>query len=128
MNTNLIIALIAVESGGNDFAVGDYGQAVGALQIHASVVRDVNRIAGTHYTHSGMTNRADAVKVCTIYIGHWATAARIGHPVTDSDRARIWNGGPNGCTKTSTKQYAEKVRQLCTMTKNTTKTSTAKSQ
>jgi hypothetical protein len=110
MNTNLIIALIAVESGGNDLAVGDHGRAVGALQIHAEVVQDVNKIAGTHYTHSGMTNRADAVKVCTIYIGHWATAARLGRPVTDEDRARIWNGGPNGHKKTSTKQYAEKVR------------------
>lgn len=121
MNT-LIAALIAVESGGNDLAIGDGGRAVGALQIHAAVVRDVNRIAGTHYSHSGMTNRAAAVEVCRIYLTHWATEARLGHAPTDEDRARIWNGGPNGYAKESTKTYGTKVASLCTATKTTTTT------
>lgn len=121
MNT-LISALIAVESGGNDLAIGDGGRAVGALQIHAAVVRDVNRIAGTHYTHGFMTNRAAAVEVCRIYLTHWATEARIGHAPTDEDRARIWNGGPNGYAKESTKRYGQKVANLCATTTNTTTT------
>lgn len=121
MNT-LIAALIAVESGGNDLAIGDGGRAVGALQIHAAVVRDVNRIAGTHYTHGSMTNRAAAVEVCRIYLAHWATEARLGHAPTDEDRARIWNGGPNGYAKESTKRYWKKVSILCATTTNTTTT------
>lgn len=128
----LIAALISLESGGNDLAIGDRGQAVGALQIHPAVVRDANRIAGTHYTHSGMTNRADAVHVCRIYIGHWATPARIGRPVTDTDRARIWNGGPDGYRSPATKTYGHKIEGiLCTSTKttkpNTTRINTANS-
>lgn len=126
----LIAALIAVESGGNDLAVGDRGQAVGALQIHPAVIRDVNRIAGTHYSHAGMTNRADAVHVCRIYLGHWATPARIGRPVTDTDRARIWNGGPDGYRSAATKTYGKKIEGILCATRttksNTTKTNTAK--
>ncbi len=45
----LIAALITVESNGRDNAVGDGGRAIGALQIHKSVVVDVNRIAGISY-------------------------------------------------------------------------------
>ena len=45
--TNLITALIAVESSGNDMAIGDNGRALGPLQIHRGVVLDVNRITGS---------------------------------------------------------------------------------
>ena len=96
MNPALLAALLAVESGGNDHAIGDNGRAIGALQIHAAVVADVNRHHGTHYTHAGMVRRVDAVAVATLYLGTYATRERIGRPVTDEDRARIWNGGPNG--------------------------------
>ena len=37
MNAALLAALLAVESGGNDHAIGDHGRARGALQIHAAV-------------------------------------------------------------------------------------------
>ena len=111
MNPALLAALLAVESGGNDRAVGDHGRAIGALQIHAGVVSDVNRHHGTHYTHAGMVRRADAVAVATLYLGTYATRERIGRPVTDEDRARIWNGGPNGWRKAATKAYAERVRR-----------------
>ena len=109
MNAALLAALLAVESGGNDNAVGDHGRAIGALQIHAAVVRDVNRIHGTRYTHAGMARRADAVAVATLYLGTYATRERLGRPVTDADRARIWNGGSNGWRKAATVGYAERV-------------------
>ena len=111
MSPALLAALLAVESGGNDRAVGDHGRAIGALQIHAGVVADVNRRHGTRYTHAGMTNRADAVAVCGLYLGTYATQERLGRPVTDADRARIWNGGPNGWRKDATLGYAERVRR-----------------
>ena len=50
----LIDALVAVESRGNAAAVGDSGKALGILQIHATMVADANRIAGTHFTHREM--------------------------------------------------------------------------
>ena len=37
-------AVIYVESRGNDSAVGDNGSAVGCLQIHPIMVREVNRL------------------------------------------------------------------------------------
>jgi hypothetical protein len=111
MNPALLAALLAVESGGNDHAIGDHGRAIGALQIHAAVVADVNRIHGTRYTHAGMARRRDAVAVATLYLGAYATQERIGRPVTDADRARIWNGGPDGWRKAATVGYAERVRR-----------------
>ncbi len=106
----LIPALIAIESGGNDMAIGDAGKARGPLQIHACVVQDANRIAGRSYDWRRMTNRADAVAVCRIYLTHYATPQRIGRPVTNYDAARIWNAGPDGWRQTNaTAGYVRKI-------------------
>jgi hypothetical protein len=112
VSTNAILAaaMILVESGGNDRAVGDGGRAIGPLQIHAGILLDVNRRFGTRFTHRGMTNRADAVAVMDRYLWMYAQPGRLGRPVTSADRARIWNGGPNGWRKASTVGYAERVR------------------
>jgi hypothetical protein len=101
----LISALIAVESGGRDGAIGDQGRALGPLQIHKAVVQDVNRFAGTSYRWEGMTNRADARRVCDLYLGHYAKGKSL------QDAARIWNGGPSGHTKSATKVYWTKVQR-----------------
>lgn len=101
----LIAALITVESNGRDNAIGDGGRAIGALQIHKSVVVDVNRIAGTHYTHQQMTNRIAARKVCEIYLSRYAAGK------TDEEAARIWNGGPTGHRKSATVSYWNKVKK-----------------
>jgi soluble lytic murein transglycosylase-like protein len=42
----LILALIAVESSGNDNAIGDGGLAYGCLQLHACYVADAAEYAG----------------------------------------------------------------------------------
>ena len=103
--TNLITALIAVESSGNDLAIGDQGRAIGPLQIHRVVVVDVNRFTGSHYRHSEMTNRTIARKVCQAYLEHYARGA------TTEQAARRWNGGPTGDRKTATLPYWRKVQQ-----------------
>lgn len=110
--TNLITALIAVESRGQDMAIGDGGKARGPLQIHAAVVEDVNRFNGTHYTWIGMTNRAAARKVCELYLQKWAKGK------SDQEAARIWNGGPNGHQKTATKAYWRRVERNLKNPKN----------
>ena len=111
MSTNAILAaaLILVESRGNDRAVGDGGRAIGPLQIHAEILLDVNRRFGTRFTHRGMTNRADAVAVMDRYLWMYAQPGRLGRAVTNTDRARIWNGGPDGWRKTATEAYAKRV-------------------
>jgi hypothetical protein len=108
----LISALMMVESsGGLDKRDGDGGRAIGPLQIHAVVVADVNRIAGTSYTHEQARQPAVARRICVIYLNHYATPARIGRAVTDEHRARIWNGGPRGWQKPATLKYWTKVRR-----------------
>ena len=104
--SNLITALIAVESSGNDLAIGDNGRAVGPLQIHRGVVLDVNRFTGSHYRHQDMTNRAQARAVCEAYLTHY------GKGKNTEEQARIWNGGPQGHKKkTATQAYWAKVKK-----------------
>jgi soluble lytic murein transglycosylase-like protein len=103
--SNLITALIAVESSGNDLAIGDNGRAVGPLQIHRGVVLDVNRITGSNYRHQDMTNRAAARSVCQAYLMHYGRGA------TTEQLARRWNGGPTGDRKSATEAFWAKVKK-----------------
>ena len=104
--TNLITALIAVESSGNDQAVGDQGRALGPLQIHRGVVLDVNRFTGSKHRWEDMTNRALARKVCQAYL------ERYGRGCTTEQLARQWNGGgPAGDRKAATLRYWRKVEK-----------------
>ena len=103
--TNLISALISVESSGNDLAIGDQGRAIGCLQIHKAVVLDVNRITGSHYKHSEMTNRVAARAVCETYLKAYGKGA------TTEQLARRWNGGPTGDRKSATEAYWSKVKK-----------------
>jgi hypothetical protein len=101
--TNLISALIIVESSGRDNAVGDGGRALGPLQIHRAVVVDVNRFTGSSYRWESMTNRAQARAVCEAYLRHY------GKGCTTEQLARRWNGGPQGDRKSATLPYWRKV-------------------
>ena len=103
--SNLISALIIVESSGNDLAIGDGGKAIGPLQIHRGVVLDVNRITGSSYRHQEMTNRAQARAVCEAYLRHYGKGA------STEQLARRWNGGPRGDTRPSTEAYWAKVKK-----------------
>ena len=103
--TNLISALIIVESSGNDQAIGDHGKAIGPLQIHREVVLDVNKFTGSNYRHQDMTNRVAARAVCQAYLEHY------GRGKTLEQQARIWNGGPNGHKKTATVSYWRRVQK-----------------
>ena len=119
MNALLLSALIQVESGGNDYARGKHGE-LGPLQITPKVVRDVNRIAHAHFQWTRMTNRQESIRVATIYLDHYASG------LDDLSRARVWNGGPRGHLKPSTRPYARRIRkeldkQLVTINKTNPK-------
>lgn len=107
----LVNAIIQVESSGRDRAVGDNGKAFGPLQIHASVVEDVNRLYGTSYTHKDMFDRVSATDVCRKYIDFYGSEKRLGRAPTVQDHARIWNGGPAGWKHKATEGYWQKVRK-----------------
>jgi hypothetical protein len=111
----LVDALIQVESGGDDFAEGDKhlaDHAFGCLQIRSPVCIDVNQRFGTNIKPEDMLgNRALSIDTFAKYMQIYATAGRLGRPVTDEDRARIWNGGPNGYQNNSTLGYWDKVQE-----------------
>ena len=107
MNPALLLALIAVESGGDPRAIGDNGKSVGVLQIGASVVLDVNRIYGTRYKWpTDCFNARTSAVICVQYL-------KLYTEPYDSDEviAREWNGGPKGHRKPSTLKYWNKVKQ-----------------
>jgi uncharacterized protein (TIGR02594 family) len=111
----LIDALIQVESRGNDNAIGDTNltnKAFGCLQIRLPVCIDVNRRFSTNIRPEQMLgNRPLSIDTFEKYMLIYATKQRIGRAVTDQDRARIWNGGPDGFKRDSTLGYWDKVRQ-----------------
>lgn len=104
-----IAILISIESGGQRnpaTCIGDNGKAVGILQIHAIVVKDVNQRYGTRYQwpadcKSPEKSKDIAVKYLTMY----------GKGKTPEQLARIWNGGPEGDHSTSTTDYLKKFRE-----------------
>lgn len=106
----LILALIAVESNGNDRAIGDDGLAYGALQIHACYVADANEFANESWTHEDAYDRDKAIQIFLAYMDRYATEKRLGRIVTIEDIARIHNGGPNGYKKDATLKYWHKVK------------------
>lgn len=105
----LIAALIQVESGGNDRAVGDGGRSLGCLQISDVVVADVRRITGRWVSRTDAWNRQKSIRICVDYLSHYATRERLGYEPRMEDMARIWNGGPNGWRKEATRDYWRKV-------------------
>ena len=107
---NLILALIAVESGGNNLAVGDHGQSHGPLQIQRVVIQDVNRIYKTNYKYSDRFNRNKSIQICQLYLRHYASKKRLGRNPTYQDMARIWVAGPDGWRQRESLPYWRKVR------------------
>ena len=111
-NALLIAALIKIESSGNDLAIGDQGKARGPLQVRQEVLHDVNRTFGTRYKLDQMHDRQKAAEVFDRYQWIYARPEKLGRKVTDTDRARIWNGGPMGWKRDATLQYAKKFSTL----------------
>jgi hypothetical protein len=109
MKSELLAALIAIESGGDDQARGRRGE-LGALQVRPCVVTDVNRIAGTSYRWAEMTNRWAALGVFRIYTGHYCSTERLGREATNQDVARVWHGGPDGWKRRRTLAYWRRVQ------------------
>jgi hypothetical protein len=102
MHPLLLSALIQIESHGNDLARGRHGE-LGALQIKPIMVRDVNRIMGTHYAHAQVTNRAISIFIAESYFAHY------GQHLSDESLAQIWQGGPKGPKRSSSRAYGRRV-------------------
>lgn len=96
-----------VESSGRTGPIlGDGGAALGPLQIHRACWQDAN-LPGKYEDCADLEY---SKRVFRAYMSRYATSRRIGRAVTDEDRARIWNGGPNGYKKSATVKYWNKVK------------------
>jgi soluble lytic murein transglycosylase-like protein len=102
MHPLFLSALIQIESAGNDLARGRHGE-LGALQIKPILVRDVNRIMGTHYAHAQVTNRATSIFIANAYLSHY------GKHLSDESLARLWQGGPKALKRSSSRAYGKRV-------------------
>ena len=112
--SDLVSALILVESRGNDSAIGDRhivgGEAVGALQIRPIMVREVNRILRIQKSDKRFTlrDRYDRSKTVEMFY-IWKN---FHHKTSDYETiARNWNGGPAGYKRSSTLKYWKKVQK-----------------
>ena len=114
LDERLISTLIQVESNGNNEAIGDNGKAYGCLQIWSIVVRDVNRVYHTKYTHKQMFDRYTSCEVTELYLMYWGKhyEKKTGKKATNEILARIHNGGPQGYKKEATKKYWKKVLDI----------------
>jgi hypothetical protein len=107
----LLLALIMVESHGSNSAIN--GSAAGCLQITPVVVKDVNRIAGTKFTMQDRFNRQKSMEMAELYLKYYGRIyTKQTHKNPDEQiYARIWNGGPNGWQKNSTRDFWLKVKK-----------------
>lgn len=101
-----IIAHMQVESSNNDKAWNRKTDAVGVLQIRPILVREVNRLYGTNFTYKDRWNRWKSYQMFCLIQNHY-------NPKWELEKAaRIWNGGPDGMKKPSTKKYYRKVKSV----------------
>lgn len=105
----LVDALIAVESSGNDSAVGDQGRAIGVLQIHPITVREVNRIlslkgSSEKYILSDRWSRIKSIQMFDIWKSHHLPKASL------EVVARTWNGGTRYRFSKDATEYWKKVK------------------
>lgn len=113
--TPLIKALIQVESGGNDNAIGDLNlvhKAYGPLQIRQPYMDDA--LPGRK-AQECLNNRPLSIQAFNAYMARYVTEKRLGRPVTNEDMARCHNSGPNGWKKENhwkTDGYWNKVKKF----------------
>ena len=107
----LLAAMVLVESGGDDSAIGDHGRAHGCLQIQKACIEDVNHYTGTNYSLSDAHHRKRALAIAEAYMRLWATKRRLGHDPTAEDFARTFHDGPTGFRNPHSKTYWAKVQK-----------------
>tara|TARA_R110000851_G_scaffold123234_4_gene252953 strand:+ start:333 stop:728 length:396 start_codon:yes stop_codon:yes gene_type:complete len=111
--TELVNALIQVESNGNDDAVGDNGNAIGCLQIWEIYHTDATERSNIGGKYLDCYTRDYSIKVFDAYMRRYARDAWTDPLKFDAEKvARIHNGGPKGYKKKSTLKYWAKVQSI----------------
>ena len=107
----LLDAICQVESNCDSTAVGDNGNAIGAYQIWYAYWYDaVEYDPSIGGKYEDCYNKDYSEKIINAYWKRYANEKRLGRKVTNEDRARIHNGGPNGYKKKATVGYWSDVK------------------
>ena len=106
--SEIISALMYVESSNNDSAYNASEDAVGCLQIRKTMVNDVNRIlrkrkSPVRFTYEDRWCRYKSINMFKVYCKYY-------NLTTAEEIARCWNGGPNGLYNPGTVKYWNKVQ------------------
>ena len=108
--TELVNAIIQVESNGKDDAVGDNGKAIGCLQIWKPYWLDATERSNIGGKYLDCFSRDYAVRIFDAYMKRYARDAWTDPAKFDAEKvARIHNGGPKGYKRKSTEKYWRKV-------------------
>lgn len=113
---DFVDAMIWNESRGNDSAVGDNGKAVGCLQIHKIMVREVNRIlkrnkVDKRYSYNDRWDRQKSIEMFEIMAEQVDCCEDLSFRQYCEIVARKWNGGGRGHKKEATLAYWHRVEQ-----------------
>lgn len=111
IETDLIKAIIYVESRGSDSAFNKRTEAAGCMQIRPIMVKEVNRILSMkgddrRFTLPDRFSRLKSIEMFNIWRMYWHSKGSY------EEVARCWNGGINGHKKSSTKDYWVKVKKF----------------
>lgn len=107
-------ALCEVESGCRSFAIGDGGRALGAFQLHAGAVKDVNSLLKTNYSHDEAMDEAKGRAIADAYVNkvipHYLRHYRL--PDTLENRLTAYNRGLKAVKKGQTASaYIQRYRE-----------------
>ena len=116
----LIVILAKLESRGDPNVVNVKKGAVGILQIHSTLVKDLKELNSLPFFDPNVfpDPRFDpkwSHSACASYLYHWGRKVQ---PTPESPElwietlARIWIGGPKGYEKKSTIVYGQKAVQI----------------
>ena len=106
---DLFQAVGEFESNSNPLAYNEKEKAAGIVQIRPICVVDCNRIVG--YERWSLDDRYDPVASFEMFKTYTAYYTNHYNLTGQEAAARIWNGGPTGWRKESTKPYWEKVKK-----------------
>jgi len=100
----IVKAIALQESSGDSTMLNKVEDAVGYLQIRKIMVREVNRLTGSHYTYEDRWSKTKSIDLFIKY-------NEVVNPEWDLEKAcRLWNGGLSGMRKESTKWYYREVK------------------
>lgn len=111
----LIAAICIAESGNDESAIGDGGEAVGAYGQHEIFVRECNRLAGyERWSYEDRKDRAKAQEMMRLFFKNHVCPKVLGRPPTIYDFAYAYHSGPDAIHNPSDqdKGYAAKVKSI----------------